>query len=514
MHRLLMGRRQSLMAGTLGISFGMIWALSTWRFGIDLADEGFYWYGAQRVLNGEVPLRDFMAYDVARYYWAAAVMQLLGSDGLAAARAAAWSIYLPGVALACIIVIRGLPEDAKGSLAWILVLTVAFLTCFWVIVYYKVFDQLASLIVVGVCIWVMRRGSLSSFWISGLLIGLLAIMGRNHGVYGVVALSLASIVLGTWERSFSFVARALAAVFLGALIGFSPTVVMFLFLPGFGNAFMDSVFELFRLATTNLSLPVPWPWATSVSGLGYVVGLQTLSRGLLFLILPLPVIAAAFVILRRGPWTSIRRTLIGIGVSALPYLHYSFSRPDLVHLSYGILPLIVFCCVIAWYCTLGRVFLGVLVLLSMLALYDRQPYLHKDKMSELKVDGHVFFAGAGVVRTVELLRHAQRVAGVQGPLLAVPDMIGLHALERQIFPGWDIYPLFRRDRSVVEAQLLLLNSRPPRVVLWSNWALDGREDLRMSNLNPQLFRWVVQHCREVPPIRPAQRIKVYVDCAV
>ena len=46
--------------------------------GVNLADEGYLLLGSNAVLDGQVPIRDFRAYDPGRYYWCALWLKFLG----------------------------------------------------------------------------------------------------------------------------------------------------------------------------------------------------------------------------------------------------------------------------------------------------------------------------------------------------------------------------------------------------------------------------------------------------
>src|SRR6266545_4510165 len=78
----------------------IIFFLLQGNVGLDIADEGFLWYGTIRTALGEVPIRDFQAYDPARYYWGALWFKVIGNNGIIALRISEALFQFLGLSLA------------------------------------------------------------------------------------------------------------------------------------------------------------------------------------------------------------------------------------------------------------------------------------------------------------------------------------------------------------------------------------------------------------------------------
>lgn len=100
-------------------------------------DEGYLWYGAKRVMLGEVPIRDFMAYDPGRYYWTAAWMTLIGNNGIIEMRIAVTLFQAPGLYLALKLIARSATSEGKHDYLFLITATAILVT--WMLPRHKFF---------------------------------------------------------------------------------------------------------------------------------------------------------------------------------------------------------------------------------------------------------------------------------------------------------------------------------------------------------------------------------------
>ena len=493
-----------IIAGVSSLIITVLWFCLTWHYGFDLADEGYYWYGSQRVLRGEVPMRDFLSYDIARYYWSALVMYILGDDGAFAARLSAMIFQFTGTVFGVYICLLALRD--KGGIRWIFALLVAAVFTLWVDPYYKAYDHATSILIVVMLVLMLKSVKPLEWLGAGVWLGIAAIFGRNHGVYGAVAVIFVITVLLIKSSSRLTIVKLSGYFALGVVIGFSPTFVMMLVIDGFASAFVDSIVMLFRSGTTNIGLPVPWPWLGKWEWVGFFWTALKLTTGIGFVFLvAMPLFGILVLLYQRFNLSKdSNKVLFAAVAAAIPYAHYAFSRADLVHLSLGIFPTLIALLVVG--AMLGRfssVFIASAALaFSLIALGNSQPYLSahlfRNDFSHVDVGGEKLWVSDYVHQKLERATNAlsQNPEGTNN-FLALPDMPSLYAIYRTKMPIWEIYSLSPRDESFEIKEIKLLEASKPNIVLLSDHALDNNPDFRYSRMHPIIYSWIISHYRIV-----------------
>jgi hypothetical protein len=492
------------LAGLSSLAVTGFWFCLTWEYGFDLSDEGYYWYGAQRVLRGEVPIRDFYAYDAARYYWSAFVMQIMDDDGPFSARLSAAIFQFIGTFSGVNICLLALQD--RGNIRWIFAVLVSVVLTIWVDPYYKVYDHATSILIVAMLVLMLKIAKPREWFLAGVCLGISAIFGRNHGVYGAAAVFFVVAVLLLKSTSRQSIFKLCVYFVLGVLIGFSPTFVMMLLIDGFASAFIDSIIMLFNSGATNIGLPVPWPWIGKWEWVGIFWTALKLATGIGFVFLVgMPVIGLLVLGYQRFDLSKDQNKVLFAAVAAaIPYAHYAFSRADLVHLSLGIFPaLIAFLVVGASLGRLSSVLVALVVLASsLITLGNSQPYLSvhlfRNDFSHVDVGGEKLWVSDYVHQKLERATNAlsQNPEGTNN-FLALPDMPSLYAIYRTKMPIWEIYSLSPRDESFEIKEIKLLEASKPNIVLLSDHALDNNPDFRYSRMHPIIYSWIISHYRIV-----------------
>lgn len=281
-------------------------------------DEGYLWYGTQRLLDGEQPIRDFRSYEPGRYWWTALVARALGR-GLVPVRLA--SHLAVGVALVVLAAVLG---AAGASPVGLLLLPAVVLG--WRSAHHKLIDTASMLLVAagGSALLLDTPGAEVGF---GIAIGLAAVTGLNLGAY---AIATAGIIVTVGLVTGTVVPSMLLSIGAGCLAGTTPLLAWFARHQGTLPALWHArVVVPRRRGTTNLPLPIPWPWRRRTSAQGATTPTTEWIVRIGFVAAP----ALAVVVLVASTVgvvdAAVSAPLAAVGLMTF---HHALSRADLSHL--------------------------------------------------------------------------------------------------------------------------------------------------------------------------------------
>jgi hypothetical protein len=487
--------------------------------GFNLWDEGFLWYGVQRVMAGETPIRDFMAYDPGRYYSSAFLMRLFGDESLMGLRASLIPVQVAGLFTG--LWLAGRAAKDRGAEKYLFALAAAVILAAWMIPRHKMFDVCSSIFLLGLLARLIRDPRSRNYFLTGLGVGVIACIGRNHGVYGAAG-SLGTIVWLGARYPINAPDGASGLGFLkgvllwacGAAAGFSPILVMAVAIPGFAAAFIQSIQLMFEQGSTNLPLPIPWPWTVKYPALPVGEAARGLLAGCFFLAMPLfGVSAIAYAVRQRLRGAPVEPALAASAFLSLPYMHYAFSRADVGHLALGIFPLLTGLLVIfaAMKSRLKWPLTAALCAASLWGTLDQQPgwnCLGRGECVSMKISGRELMGEPWAASDAAMLRDlAQKYAPEGRAFLVTPFWPGAYALLERRSPMLESFALFRRNEAFEEKEIERIRSAHPAFVLIFDFALDGRDELRFKNTHPLIHRYVLDNFERAPDaLNPAYQL--------
>lgn len=486
----------------LVLSSFVVFALFLWQGhkGFSLWDEGYLWYGAQRVLLGEVPLRDFMSYDPGRYYWSAVLMSLWGDNGIMALRGAVAVFQVIGLFAGLFLIAR---STTNQSLAYLLL--AAAILALWMFPRHKLFDISLSILLIGVLVFLIRQPTSMRYFLAGMCIGLVAVFGRNHGVYGVLGslCVMAWLTIGRADQP-GFI-RGFMLWAAGVIVGFAPVLLMTLLVPGFVMVFWESIRFLFEVKATNLPLPVPWPWTVPFGSVSVDEAIRGVLVGLFFIgTIAFGIFAIAWVVWKKFRREPVAPVLVATAFLALPYAHYAYSRADVGHLAQGIFPLLMGCLALLA-AQPARIKWPSVFLLSgaslwvMLVLHPGWQCGAGKHCVSIEVSGSELNVAPDTASNVHLLRKlADEYAPHGRSFVAAPFWPGAYPLLARKSPMWEIYALFPRNEVFQQLEIERIRAANPGFILIYDLSLDGREELRFRNTHPLIHQYILDNFEPVP----------------
>lgn len=469
----------STFSGALILSFCLILFMYVpgIRIGLNLADEGYLWHGTLRVLQGEVPIRDFRAYDPGRYYWCGLWMRLLGRNLL--------SLRICLVASQVLGLAAGVSAVHIASGDWIAAILAGLAIAPWMHPRHKQIDFMFAMLAVLIAVMLVDNSTPSQYLLSGVFVGLSFFFGLNHGLYAGGSCLLLVLILAACGQGLSYTV-SLVWYALGVSCGMLPMLVMLLAVPGFARVYwQQKITRVLKRGTANLPLPIPWLWRSRPAQLkhlnewtGFIVSVVYTAMPLLFFVVFLTLALRYEQVAQQDLWT------VAVSSVGVFYMHHAMSRADLSHLAQAIPPFIIALIVCLMAIPFGWVGVVGVVIVSIWFIYLKQgPFgTESTNMEKSELGGTTLWLTRAMGNYVCSMRDLiDNYTKPGDPVLIVPTLVTLYPLMDRKPAAYDIFCVYPAKDDEQLRMISQLESANMSFALINNATLDGRDELRFSN---------------------------------
>ena len=200
------------------------------RYGLNLADEGYLLFGTKCFLEGQVPIRDFRAYDPGRYYWCALWMKFLRPSFLSQ-RVSMAGLMIITLTLSSYLIFY-CTQNWIVSILGILILFVLMNKSFKMFETTFIVLQIAALF-----LFLNSPGNLANF-VLGVVVGGSLYIGINLALYSFVSSVIVLIIKFVMpESDLSSIGNVVLIGGFGLVLGLAPTFFLAIRYRGYLRAY-------------------------------------------------------------------------------------------------------------------------------------------------------------------------------------------------------------------------------------------------------------------------------------
>ncbi|MBT5755480.1 MAG: hypothetical protein HOI41_10995 [Acidimicrobiaceae bacterium] len=463
-------------------------------------DESYLWYGAQETLRRRVPLRDFRGYEPGRYWFVAPFERI--RPGIRSTRFAA-TFFLA----VCVAVMTATMVTQGYSLFSCAIFAVG--TACWSFLPSKRFDQGLMLLLAAACSWMLAAGEATSWFWAGLVVGLAAVFGANHALYGALAVGFTAVLSAS--HGDSTMAAVIPVLAIGFVVGAAPLWFAMLTVRGLLRAFISRrVGDTTRRGSTNLGLPYPVPGA----GRGHpstqqLPGQRVRLNSLFFTVAPASALVLVIWAAADWPMALAHPIAVGSSVAGLASWHHVLSRADNAHLG-TVFP--VFIAAAAALVDAHIALAGLLILTlgagSWFVSIPMHGRVRRATHPSAFVRPSVAIAdGLWFLRSdLPVLQHAQALTEQHPhdqPWIAIPTSLWILPLCQRRSAVYDTFCVYPASGEAQSAMINEIESAHPPVAFIATTLLDRREDLTFSRTHPQVWAYINSHFSPVDGPEPS-----------